>query len=107
MGADDWTRHRGFKENEDGNQGSREDFEEYLRFNHEKKVDFQQKDLVWYQVKDKVSQFFQNFFLPLENVANVAASVLEIVQVPNNVSQGLYLKSVDFLGGQLTNIQSV
>ena len=90
-----------FKENEDGDQGSREDFEEYLRFNYEKKVDFQQKNLV--KVKDKVSQFFQNFFLPLENVANVAAPVLEIVQVPNAVSQGLYLKCVDFLGAQLTN----
>ena len=44
------------------------------------------KNIVRYQVKDKVSQFFQNFFLPLQNVANVAASVLEIVQVPNNVS---------------------
>ena len=39
-----------FKENEDGDQGSREDFEEYLRFNYEKKVDFQQKNLVRYQV---------------------------------------------------------
>ena len=57
-----------------------------MRFNYEKKVDFQQKNLVRYQVKDKTSKFFQNFFLPLENVANVAASVLEIVQVPNNVS---------------------
>ena len=57
-----------------------------MRFNYEKKVDFQQKNLVRYKVKDKASQFFQNFFLPLENVANVAASVLEIVQVPNNVS---------------------
>ena len=57
-----------------------------MRFNYEKKVDFQQKNLVRYQVKDKTSKFFQNFYLPLENVANVAASVLEIVQVPNNVS---------------------
>ena len=57
-----------------------------MQFNYEKKVDFQQKNLVRYQVKDKTSKFFQNFFLPLENVANVAASVLEIVQVPNNVS---------------------
>ena len=57
-----------------------------MRFNYEKKVDFQQKNLVRYQVKDKMGKFFQNFFLPLENVANVAASVLEIVQVPNNVS---------------------
>ena len=75
-----------FKENKDGDQGSREDFEEYLRFNYEKKVDFQQKNLVRYKVKDKASQFFQNFFLPLENMANVAAPVLEIVQFPNNVS---------------------
>ena len=75
-----------FKENEDGDEGSREDFEEYLRFNYEKKVDFQQKNLVRYKVKDKASQFFQNFFLPLENMANVAAPVLEIVQFPNNVS---------------------
>ena len=44
------------------------------------------KNIVRYQVKDKVSQLFQNFFLPLQNVANVAASVLEIVQFPNNVS---------------------
>ena len=57
-----------------------------MRFNYEKKVDFQQKNLVRYQVKDKVSQFFQNFFLTLENVANVAAPVLEIAQVPNAVS---------------------
>ena len=78
-----------------------------MRFNYEKKVDFQQKNLVRYQVKDKTSKFFQNFFLPLENVANVAASVLEIVQVPNNVSQGFCLKCVEFLGAQLTNIQSV
>ena len=77
-----------------------------MRFNYEKKVDFQQKNLVRYQVKDKVSQFFQNFFLPLENVANVAASVLEIVQFPN-MPWGLYLKFVDSLGVQLTNIQSV
>ena len=57
-----------------------------MRFNYEKKVDFQQKNLVRYKVKDKASQFFQNFFLPLENMANVAAPVLEIVQFPNNVS---------------------
>ena len=63
------------------------DYRRILRSNcEEKKVDFQQKNLVRYQVKDTVSQFFQNFFLPLENVANVAASVLEIVQFPNNVS---------------------
>ena len=98
---------------------TREAFEDFLGFNYEKKVEFEQKNLIElyeilnlaerYQVKElkeKVCEFIKNFPLSLDNVANIAAAALEFVHFPP-VSHQLYSKCVDFLGAQFTDAKSV
>ena len=112
-----------FKENEENvvviKDTTREAFEDFLGFNYEKKVEFEQKNLIElyeilnlaerYQVKelkDKVCEFIKNFPLSLENVANIAAAALEFVHFPE-VAHQLYSKCVVFLGAQFTDAKSV